>query len=118
MPDDSPPRISRPLGDYRAERAARAAREQNAEEFREYARTIEAMWEWLGDFWDDCRDECDAEQRDRAEIIAAGLETLLAPYSADIIAYHKRTRAEYTRKGLGPLRDLKLFGETLPAVRS
>jgi hypothetical protein len=99
--------------DYRAERAARAERQDNAEAFREASHTIEVIANWLGEVWDDYPDECDAEQRDRAETIAAVLQTALAPHAAEIIAYERRMRADFARRGVLPLRPVTLFGATL-----
>jgi hypothetical protein len=99
--------------DYRAERAARAERQDNAERFREASHTIEVIANWLGEVWDDYPDECDAEQRDRAETIAATLQTALAPHAAEIIAYERRERADFARRGVLPLRAVTLFGTTL-----
>ena len=113
MPDDFPPRITRPLGDYRAERAARAERQDNAEAFREASHKIEVIANWLGEVWDDYPDECDAKQRDRAETIAAVLQISLATYKDEILAYERQQRADFARRGVLPLRAVTLFGTTL-----
>ena len=94
-------------------RAARAERQDNAEAFREASHTIEVIANWLGETWDAMPDECDAEQRARAETIAAVLQTALATYKDEILAYERRERADFARRGLLPLRPVTLFGTTL-----
>ena len=98
---------------YRAERAARAERQDNAEAFREASHTIEVIANWLGETWDAMPDECDAEQRARAETIAAVLQISLATYKDEILAYERQQRADFARRGLLPLRPVTLFGTTL-----
>ena len=96
-----------------AERAARRQRQDNAEAFDVAARQVEAIGNWLAEVWDHCLDECDDETRERAEDIAAKLQAALAHYAADILAFHRVSRAANARRGFGPLHDLTLFGTTL-----
>lgn len=102
-----------PASVINAERAARRKRQDNAEAFDVAARQVEAIGNWLAEVWDHCLDECDDETRERAEDVAATLQAALAPYAAEIVAFHRASRADNARRGFASVFDLTLFGTTL-----
>lgn len=96
-------------------RAERRQMQANAASFREASDSLEALCDWLQEVWDHFPDECDAHQAEQCETINRLIQEALAGYKGEILAFHRKRRAEAAALRRGPRRDLLLFGVTLKA---
>jgi|GEM_PF-2718390 hypothetical protein len=102
-------------GELAALKAERFQRKANAESFREASDALEALCDWLQEVWDHFPDECDDYQAEECDRINRLIQEALSGHKGEIIAFVRKQREAMAAKGLGPRRDLVLFGVRLPA---
>lgn len=87
---------------------------EREERFGEAADELEAIANWLGEVWDQPREDArDSDDMvDDAERLVMALRAALAPWKKEIIAHEQKLRAKY-----GVTAPMKLMGETLPGLR-